>query len=51
MTADRYLEMQEQLGNEPVEEEIPPDWGDFPDIVVDAVNTFNQLGDRVYADM
>ena len=51
MTADRYLEMQEQLGNEPVEEEIPPDWGDFPDIVVDAVNTFNQLGDRVYADI
>ena len=46
MTADRYLEMQSQLGQEPVEEDIPPSWEDFPDIVIDAVNTFNQLGDR-----
>ena len=48
MTADRYLEMQSQLGQEPVEEDIPPSWEDFPDIVIDAVNTFKQLGDRVY---
>ena len=51
MTADRYLEMQSQLGQEPVEEDIPPSWEDFPDIVIDAVNTFNQLGDRVYPDI
>jgi len=51
MTTDRYLEMQEQLGNEPVEDEIPPSWEDFPEIVIDAVNTFNQLGDRVYPDI
>ena len=29
MTRDRYLEMCEQMGNEPVEEEIPPDTEDF----------------------
>ena len=41
----------EQLGREPIEEEIPPAWEDFPDIVVMAVNTFNYLGDRVFPDI
>tara|TARA_B100000123_G_scaffold181030_1_gene134744 strand:- start:295 stop:612 length:318 start_codon:yes stop_codon:yes gene_type:complete len=39
------------MGNEPVEEEIPPDWNDFPEIVQFAINTFNMLGDRVYPDI
>ena len=43
--------MMEQLGREPIEEEIPPAWEDFPDIVVMAVNTFNYLGDRVFPDI
>ena len=33
MTKPRYLEMMEQLGNEPIESEIPPDAEDFPEIV------------------
>jgi len=51
MTRNKYFELCEQMGNEPLEEEIPPDWEDLPDIMVYAVNTFNMLGDRVYADI
>jgi len=51
LTRDRYFEMQEQMGVEPKEEDVPPDWEDFPEIVIDAVNTFNQLGDRAYPDI
>ena len=41
----------EQLGKEPIEEEIPPDFEDLPEVVVDAVATFNMLGDRVYPEI
>ena len=51
MTAERYFTMMEQLGKEPVESEIPPEWEDFPDVVIDAINTWNHLGDRVYPDI
>lgn len=51
MTRDRYLDMMEQLGREPVDEEIPPDFSDLPEIVVDALNTFNMLGDRIYPEI
>lgn len=51
MTKDRYLEMMEQLGREPIEKEIPPDYEDFPQIVIEAIETFNSLGDRVQADI
>ena len=51
LTRDKYLELCEQMGNEPIEEEIPPDWADFPDIVVYAINTFNMMGDRVYPEV
>lgn len=51
MTKDRYLEMMEQLGKEPIEKEVPPDWEDFPQIVIEAIETFNSLGDRVQADI
>ena len=51
MTRDRYLNMCEQLGKEPVEEEIPPEWEDFPEIVVQAITTFHMLGDRVYPEI
>lgn len=51
MTADRYLTMCEQLGKEPKEDEIPPSWEDFPQTVLDAVNTFSSLGDRVYPEI
>jgi len=51
MTPDRYFEMQEQMGLEIIEEDIPPSWDDMPEIVIDAVNTFNQLGDRAYPEI
>jgi hypothetical protein len=51
MTKTRYLEMMEQLGNDPVESEVPPDTEDFPYIVLDALETFNGLGDRIYPEI
>ena len=43
--------MCEQLEKEPSDKEIPPDWEDFPQIMQEAINTFNQLGDRVYSEI
>ena len=51
MTRERYFAMCEQLGKEPVESEIPPDWEDFPSIVIDAMSVFAMLGDRIMADI
>ncbi|REK53195.1 MAG: hypothetical protein DWQ49_12125 [Bacteroidetes bacterium] len=51
MTQDRYLEMMEQLGRDPIPEEIPPDVNDLPEIMQVAMATFNMLGDRVYPDI
>jgi hypothetical protein len=51
MTADKYLNLCEQLGKEPSPKEMPPDWEDFPEIVQQAINTFNMLGDRVYPEI
>ena len=48
MTKDQYLEMMEQMGEEPDWEKCPPDWEDFPDIVIITMNIFNSMGDRVY---
>lgn len=41
----------DQLGKEPVAEEIPPSFEDLPDIMVHAVTTFNSLGDRMYPEI
>ena len=43
--------MCEQLEQEPIENEIPPDWEDFPEVVQHAIHTFNQLGDRVFPEI
>tara|TARA_B100000497_G_C7437114_1_gene272357 strand:- start:88 stop:420 length:333 start_codon:yes stop_codon:yes gene_type:complete len=51
MTRERYLEMMEQLGKEPIESEIPPSWEDFPEDVISSINIFNLLGDRAYPDI
>lgn len=51
MTQERYLKMCEQMGQEPDPEEIPPSIEDFPDIAIEAMNTFSNLGDRVYPDI
>ena len=39
------------MGQEPVEAEIPPAWEDFPEIVLLAIDTFSQLGDKLAADI
>ena len=39
------------MGQEPDPKEIPPSIEDFPDIAIEAMNTFSSLGDRVYPDI
>ena len=51
LTRERYFEMMEQLNQEPIEEEIPPDLEDLPEVVISALSTFNLLGDRVYPEI
>ena len=51
MDKNRYLSMMDELGKEPIEEEIPPAIEDFPEIVIDGINTFNSLGDRIYPEI
>lgn len=43
--------MCEQTGEEIDWEKCPPDWEDFPDIVIDALNIFHSMGDRVYPEV
>lgn len=42
--------MMEQLGNEPIEEEIPMEYSDFPSVVQEAMQIFSILPD-VYEGM
>lgn len=51
MTKEKYLEMEEQLGREPNPERCPPGIEDFPQIVINAIEIFNFLGDRVYPEI
>ena len=51
MNKDQYLRMVEQTGEEINWEKCPPDWEDFPDSVVRAINIYHSLGDRVYPDI
>ena len=51
MTKDQYLEMCNQTGQEIDWEKCPPDWEDFPQIVVDAINIFHSMGDRMYPEI
>ena len=51
MDKNRYLSMMDELGQDPISEEIPPGVEDFPEIVIDAINTFNSLGDRIYPEI
>jgi hypothetical protein len=45
MTKERYLMMKEQLGEEPIPEEIPAGFEDFPYEVQEAINIFSILPD------
>ena len=51
MTQDRYYEMMEQLGKKPKEDEIPPDFKDFPEDVQNAINIYGALGDRIASEI
>jgi hypothetical protein len=51
MTPERYFEMQEQMGLEIIEEDIPPSLGDMPETIQVALEIFNHLGDRVYPEI
>ena len=51
MSKNQYLEMMEQIGEEPDWKKCPPDWEDFPDLVITAVNIFHSMGDRIYPDV
>ena len=46
MTKERYLMMCEQLGNEPIEEEIPADYDDFPFSMQMAIKIYYILSDK-----
>ena len=51
MTPERYFEMQEQMGLEVIEKDIPPSLEDMPDTVISALEIFNYLGDRIYPEI
>lgn len=51
MTKDRYLEMQDQLGQEPDPTRCPPGIEDLPETIIYAIEIFNLLGDRIYPDI
>lgn len=46
MTRDTYFEMCEQLGQEPVESEIPVDLNDLPALVQQCLTIYGMLEDR-----
>lgn len=45
MTKKAYLTMCEQMGKEPLQEELPADFEDFPKIVQDAIVIYGVLPD------
>ncbi len=51
MTKSQYLDMCEQMGQDPDWEKCPPEIEDFPELVVDIVSIYNSLGDRIYPDI
>lgn len=51
ISADKYFEICEQLGQEPDPDKIPVEIHDLPMIVQEAFYTFNMLGDRIESDV
>jgi len=51
MNKDQYLRMVEQTGEEIDWDRCPPDLEDFPQIVLDAMNIHNSLGNRMYPEI
>lgn len=51
MTKDQYLDMMDQMNQEPDWERCPPAWEDFPNWVIDGINVYHSLGSRIYPDV
>tara|TARA_B100000927_G_C16392801_1_gene440059 strand:- start:44 stop:367 length:324 start_codon:yes stop_codon:yes gene_type:complete len=51
MTKEQYLMMCEQTNQEIDWEKCPPEWEDFPNIVIESMNLYNSLGNKVYPDV
>ena len=51
MSKEQYLRMCEQMKQEPDWDKCPDDWEDFPNIIVEAVNIYHSMGDRIYGDV
>ena len=51
MTKDQYLMMCEQTGEEIDWKKCPPDIEDFPSLVIDILNIFHSMGDRIYPEI
>lgn len=51
MSKDKYLEIQAQLGQEPDPERCPPGDEDLPEIIINSIEIFNLLGDRIYPEI
>ncbi len=51
MTKDQYLRMVEQTGEEIDWKRIPPELDDFPDSIINALNIYNSLGNRLGSDI
>jgi hypothetical protein len=47
MSKDQYLEMMEQMGQEPLDEEMPPDGGDLEWLAQLALTIYSRLPDKV----
>ena len=43
--------MCEQTGEEIDWKKCPPEMGDFPDIIIDTLNVFHSMGDRIYPEI
>jgi hypothetical protein len=46
MTKEQYFEMCETLDSEPIEEEIPVEYGDFPDEIQLAISIYRLMRDE-----
>jgi hypothetical protein len=51
MTKEQYLMMCEETGQEIDWNKCPVEWEDFPAPVIDAVNIYQILGNRIYPEI
>jgi len=51
MSKDQYLRMCEQTGEEIDWKKCPPEMDDFPNIIIDILNVFHSMGDRIYPEI